>query len=79
MADHPAANRTLDAQGLLCPMPIVKLSKAMKEMAPAEILLLEATDPGSIPDVKAWSKNTGNPLLAHEQEGKVMRFWIQKA
>ena len=79
MAEHPTATRTVDAQGLLCPMPIVKLSKAMKEMAPAEILLLEATDPGSIPDVQAWSKNTGNPLLAHEQEGKVMRFWIQKS
>lgn len=79
MAEPPTVNRTLDAQGLLCPMPIVKLAKAIKEMAPDEVLLLEATDPGSVPDVEAWTKNTGNPLLHHERDGRVMRFWIQKA
>lgn len=77
--DAPAVDVTLDAKGLLCPMPIVKLAKAMKEMAPDQVILLEATDPGSIPDVTAWSKNTGNPLVHHETEGNVMRFWIRKA
>ncbi len=79
MGDSPTSDRTLDAKGLLCPMPIVKLAKAMKELEPAQVILLEATDPGSIPDVAAWSKSTGNPLLAQETDGKVMRFWIQKA
>jgi tRNA 2-thiouridine synthesizing protein A len=79
MTDAPAADRTLDAKGLLCPMPIVKLSKLFKELEPQQVVLLEATDPGAIPDVKAWSKNTGNPLLHQETEGNVMRFWIQKA
>ena len=79
MTDAPAADRSLDAKGLLCPMPIVKLSKLMKEMASNEVVLMEATDPGAIPDVAAWSKNTGNPLVAQDREGKVMRFWIRKA
>ena len=79
MADVPAVDRTLDAKGLLCPMPIVKLSKLVKELESNQVVLLEATDPGSIPDVTAWSKNTGNPLLHHEQDGNVMRFWIRKA
>jgi TusA-related sulfurtransferase len=79
MTDAPAADRTLDTKGLLCPMPIVKLAKLIKELEPSQVVLLEATDPGAIPDVMAWSKNTGNPLLHHETEGKVMRFWIQKA
>jgi tRNA 2-thiouridine synthesizing protein A len=79
MADAPNPDRTLDAKGLLCPMPIVKLAKMIKEMAPQEVLLLEATDPGSVPDVQAWSKNTGNAVLHHEVGDKVMRFWIQKA
>jgi TusA-related sulfurtransferase len=74
----PTPDRTLDAKGLLCPMPIVKLAKAMKELEPSQVILLEATDPGAIPDVMAWSKNTGNPLLGHETVDKVMRFWIQK-
>jgi TusA-related sulfurtransferase len=75
----PTQDLTLDTKGLLCPMPIVKLAKAIREMEPQQVVLLEATDPGSIPDVTAWAKNTGNPLLHHETDGKVMRFWIQKA
>jgi len=79
MIEAPAPDRTLDCTGMLCPMPIVKLSKAMKEMTSGQIVLMTATDPGSIPDVKAWSKNTGNPLVTHEQNGKVMSFWLRKA
>jgi len=58
MTDAPATDRTLDCKGLLCPMPIVKLSKMVKEMASGEVVVLEATDPGAVPDVIAWSKNT---------------------
>jgi TusA-related sulfurtransferase len=79
MTEAPAPDRTLDCTGMLCPMPIVKLSKAMKEMTSGQIVLMTATDPGAIPDVIAWAKNTGNPLVTHEQEGKVMRFWLKKA
>ncbi len=77
--EAPTADRTLDAKGLLCPMPIVKLHKIIKEMNSSEVVLLEATDPGSIPDVTAWAKQTGNPLIAQEQVGNTMRFWIRKA
>lgn len=79
MADAPAHDQVLDAKGLLCPMPIVKLAKFMREMTPAQVVLLEATDPGAVPDVAAWSRNTKNPVIHQETEGKVMRFWIQKA
>jgi tRNA 2-thiouridine synthesizing protein A len=79
VGDTPTADRTLDAKGMLCPMPIVRLAKLMKELERGQVVLLEATDPGAIPDVQAWSKNTGNPLLAQETVDKVMRFWIQKS
>lgn len=79
MIEAPAPDRTLDCTGLLCPMPIVKLSKAMKEMTSGQVVLMTATDPGSIPDVIAWAKNTGNPLVTHAQDGKTMRFWLRKA
>jgi len=78
MADAPTPDRTLDAKGLLCPMPIVKLAKIIKEMDSKQVVLLEATDPGAVPDVMAWSRNTGHPLLHQETVDKVMRFWIQK-
>ena len=79
MVDVPTADRTLDCKGMLCPMPIVKLSKTMKELDSGQVVLMEATDPGSVPDVQAYAKNTGNPLLAHDRDGTVMRFWLQKA
>ena len=79
MTDAPAPDRTLDAKGLLCPMPIVKLAKIVKEMESRQVVLMEATDPGAVPDVLAWSKNTGHPLIHQETDDKVMRFWIQKA
>ncbi|HEX2754902.1 MAG TPA: sulfurtransferase TusA family protein [Candidatus Limnocylindrales bacterium] len=79
MTEARTADQTLDCKGLLCPMPIVKLAKAFKELVPGQVLLLEATDPGSVPDVAAWSKNTGNPILSQDRDGAVMRFWIEKA
>jgi len=79
MAEAPTVDRTLDCKGMLCPMPIVKLSKAIKELDSGQVVLMEATDPGAIPDVAAWSKNTGHPILAQDKDGRVMRFWIQKA
>lgn len=79
MTDALTADHTLDCKGMLCPMPIVKLARLIKEIESGQVLLMEATDPGAIPDVQAWSKNTGHPLLAHDKVGNVMRFWIQKA
>lgn len=79
MAETPMVDLTLDCKGILCPMPIVKLAKAVKGLESGQVVLMEATDPGAVPDVEAWSKNTRNPLLAHDKDGSVMRFWIQKA
>ena len=79
MADAPAHDEVLDAKGQLCPMPIVMLAKFMRGLSAAQVVLLEATDPGAIPDVAAWSRNTKNPIIFQETEGNVMRFWIQKA
>ena len=75
----PAADQTLDCKGMLCPLPVVKVSKAMKDLPAGNVLLLLATDPGSRPDMAAWSKRTGNPILHDDQDGAVFRFWIQRA
>jgi tRNA 2-thiouridine synthesizing protein A len=71
-------SRSLDLKGLSCPLPIIKTAKAMKELKPGEIVEVFATDPGSVPDFKAWSKSTGNPLLEAGQEGGVYRFILKK-
>lgn len=69
---------SLDLKGLSCPLPIVKTAKAMKELKPGEIVEVFATDPGSVPDFRAWSKSTGNPLVESSQEGDVFRFILKK-
>ena len=79
MTEAPTADRTLDCKGMLCPMPIVKLSQIIKELDSGQVVLMEATDPGAVPDVTAWSKNTGHQIVAQDKVDKLMRFWIQKA
>lgn len=69
----------LDASGLACPMPILKTKKAMDKLQSGEVLKLIATDPGSLPDVNAWTAKTGNELLEHSEAGGVFTFFIKKA
>ena len=69
---------SLDLKGLSCPIPIVRTAKAMKQLAPGQLIEVFATDPGSVPDFKAWSKSTGNPLVENSEEGGVFRFVLKK-
>ena len=70
--------KTLDLKGLSCPLPIIKTAKAMKELAPGQLLEAIATDPGSAPDFKAWAQTTGNPLVESSEEGGVFHFVLKK-
>jgi len=70
--------KTLDLKHLSCPLPIIKTAKAMKEMAPGELLEVFATDPGSVPDFNAWAKTTGNTLVESSADGGVFRFVLKK-
>jgi tRNA 2-thiouridine synthesizing protein A len=68
----------LDARGLLCPMPIVKTAKAMKELEPGQVLKVMATDRGSLADIPAWATSTGNELLEHRADGDTFVFFLRK-
>jgi tRNA 2-thiouridine synthesizing protein A len=69
---------SLDLKGLSCPLPIIKTAKAMKELAPGQLVEIFATDPGSVPDFKAWSQSTGNPLVELGQVDGVFHFILKK-
>jgi tRNA 2-thiouridine synthesizing protein A len=69
---------SLDLKGLSCPIPIVKTAIAMKKLEPGQLVEVFATDPGSVPDFKAWSKTTGNPLLETGEAGGAYRFLLKK-
>ncbi len=67
-------SQRVDARGLSCPMPIVKVAQAMKQLAVGEMLELLATDPGSVRDVEAWARTTGHQLLESTLDGGIYRF-----
>lgn len=69
----------LDSKNLLCPMPIIKLTQAIKKIEPGQTILTETTDPGSQYDIEAWARQTGNELISKEQDGRVFRFLIRRS
>jgi tRNA 2-thiouridine synthesizing protein A len=68
----------LDCKGLNCPLPILKTKKQMDKMVSGQVLKMESTDPGSVNDVNAWTRRTGNDLLANSEEGGTYIFYIKK-
>ena len=70
--------KTLDAKGLKCPMPVVKTSKEIKNIEVGGVLEVLATDPGSMADITAWTKSTGNELLQADKEEGVFKFYIRR-
>jgi tRNA 2-thiouridine synthesizing protein A len=71
-------NKELDARGLNCPLPILRTKKALAEMASGEILKVIATDPGSVKDMQAFAKQTGNDLVNSAEAGGEYTFFMRK-
>ncbi|MEZ5926693.1 MAG: sulfurtransferase TusA family protein [Hyphomicrobiaceae bacterium] len=71
------ADKTLDAKGLNCPLPILKAKKALNELAKDATLEILATDPGSVADFEAFCRTTGNTLVEQSESGGVFRFLIK--
>ena len=69
---------TVDACGLQCPGPILKLKKNMDTMAEGERIEVRATDPGFPRDAEAWCQSTGNRFLSRNDEGGYCTVVIEK-
>jgi tRNA 2-thiouridine synthesizing protein A len=72
------SDKELDARGLNCPLPILKAKKALNEMTSGQVLRIVATDPGSVKDFEAFSKQTGNTLVEHAANGSEFTFFLKK-
>jgi len=70
--------QTLDCSGMSCPMPVVKTKKAINGMEIGEILEMISTDPGAVPDMDAWARQTQHELIESFNEGGSYRFLIRK-
>lgn len=65
--------KTLDCKGLMCPMPIVKISKEAKTMNKDDKLIVLATDPAFKPDIEAWTKKMNVKLESVTNENGVFK------
>lgn len=74
----PQATLSVDACGLQCPGPIMKLKQAIDKMQPGETIEVKATDPGFPSDAKAWCKSTGNAFLSETCQNGCHTIIIKK-
>ncbi len=78
MTEEIKADQTLNLEGLLCPIPVVKVSQAIKNLPVGGVLAATATDPGVLTDIPAWVRSTGHELLAMNRDGKIIKFYVKK-
>jgi tRNA 2-thiouridine synthesizing protein A len=71
-------DQELDASGLLCPLPVLKARKRLKDMAQGQVLRLIATDPAAVVDVPHYCNESGNLLLDSAQEGEAQVYLIER-
>ncbi len=66
-------NKTIDAVGMLCPMPILKTVQAVKEMNVGDVLEITATDEGIKRDIKNWCDMMGHELIdIQDKDNKII-------
>lgn len=71
----PNFDLEVDASGLKCPLPILRAKKALSQLQSGQVLKVVTTDPHAVRDFQAFSKQTGNGLLAQLQgEENVTHF-----
>jgi tRNA 2-thiouridine synthesizing protein A len=78
MSDEIKFDHVLDAKGVSCPLPILKIKKSISGLSKDQILKVETTDPGSKNDMALWAKRTGNEILKTEEISGTFTFYIKK-
>ena len=76
MSDTPKLS--LDFKGLLCPMPVVKLAQAIKQIQVGEFVEAVATDPGVMADIPAWARTRDHELVSLEKQDKTFKFVVKR-
>jgi tRNA 2-thiouridine synthesizing protein A len=71
-------DKELDARGLNCPLPILRTKKSLNDMSSGQVLKIVATDPASVKDFEAFSKQTGHMLVSSSKMEKEFLFFLRK-
>jgi TusA-related sulfurtransferase len=78
MSEDIKADKVMDLKGLPCPMPVVKVSKGIKDIDVGQVIEAVTTDPGALTDFPAWARTSGNEILKTDQDGDLIRFYIKR-
>jgi len=71
-------DKVMDLKGMPCPMPVVKISKGIKDVEVGQVVEALTTDPGALADFPAWARTSGNEIVKTDQEGDVIKFYIKR-
>ncbi len=77
--DMSEPTETLDALGLLCPLPVLKARKRLKSMPAGAVLRMLADDPAAIIDVPHFCAESGHSLLSQEEIDGHQVYLIRKS
>jgi len=72
------AEITVDCEGMLCPLPVLRARKLLLAMAPGQILRLTATDAMAAIDLPHFCTEAGHQLLDAKSDGPVTTYLIQR-
>ncbi|MDX8399640.1 MAG: sulfurtransferase TusA family protein [Gallionellaceae bacterium] len=71
-------DQELDVRNLSCPLPILRTKKSLSGISSGQLLKIVATDPGSMKDMQAFAKQTGNDLLSSAEQDGEFTFLMKK-
>lgn len=78
MTDERAFDLELDLKGLICPMPMVRVSQSISSVPVGGVLKAVATDPACEADIPAWARLTGNEVLDIQKDGDAITLWVKR-
>lgn len=68
----------LDLKGLACPLPLLKMKLALKQIEPGQLIYVETSDSGSWTDFHKFAEITNNELVTAEKVADCYQFVIKK-
>lgn len=71
--------KTINLRGLKCPLPALRVRKALGGIKAGDMIIAECTDPLSAIDIPNLLRETGDSLESSAQDGELLTFRIRKA
>ena len=78
VSDIPVIDKEVDAAGLKCPEPVMMLHNALANLDKGKVVLMKATDPTTIRDVRNFCTYLGHELIHQDEDNGIFSYTIRK-